>query len=182
MHIWRREESECRWEREEIPDAGLSLECGHDGRLGITPGVSDRALAAIVPFEESRVWHAALLTRTAGGACLLNGFPPLAAAVLEERDELIVGSQVFYFGAHGVAVKEHFVEGDEPARCPRCKGGITAGDAVMRCPACRAAHHEGALEQTPGEIRRCFSYFGEPCAACGRSAEEVGWSPEEIWE
>ena len=40
-----------------------------------------------------------------------------------ERDGLIVCGQVLYFSAHGVAVKEHFVEGGEPARCPRCKGG-----------------------------------------------------------
>jgi hypothetical protein len=150
--------------------------------MEIAPGVSDRALAAIVPFQESRVSRAALLTRAAGRTCLLNGFPPLAAAVLEEQDELIVCGQVLYFGAHGIAVKEHFVERGEPARCPRCKGGISAGDEVTRCPACRAAHHEGALAQKPGETRRCFSYFGEPCAACGRSAEELDWSPEEVWE
>jgi hypothetical protein len=150
--------------------------------MEIAPGVSDRALAAIVPFLERRVWRAALLTPAAGGACLLNGYPPLSAAVLEERDELIVGGQVLYFSAHGIAVKEHFVETGEPVRCPRCTDALSAGDEVMRCPACRAVHHEGVLAQQPEEIRCCFTYFGEPCAACRRSAEELDWSPEEVWD
>jgi len=190
MHIWRREESESAesesaasgWEREEIPDAGLALGPGREGRLEIAAGVADRAVAVVVPFQENRVWRAALLMRAGGGACLLNGYPTLAAAVLEERDELIVDGHVLYFGAHGRAVTESFPEGGDAALCPRCRGEIAAEDEVMRCPACRAAHHEGALAEKPEEIRQCFSYFGEPCAVCGCSAEELHWSPEEVWE
>jgi hypothetical protein len=184
MHIWHRQGLACEseWEREEIYDAGLSLGCTSEGRLEIAPGVSEDALAMIVPFEENRVWRAALLTRAGGGPCLLNGFPPLAASVLEERDELIVGGEVLYFGAHGLAETERFVAEDAPVRCPRCKAEIQSGDEVARCPACRAAHHEGALAERPEEVRACFSYFGEPCAACRRTMEEFRWSPEEVWE
>ena len=123
-----------------------------------------------------------LLTRAGGVTCLLNGFPPLAATVLEERDELIVDGQVLYFGAHGLAVTERFVAEGAPALCPRCKAEIAAGDEAARCPACRAVHHEGARAEKPEESRRCFSYFGEPCGACGRSVEDLLWSPEEVWE
>jgi hypothetical protein len=187
MHIWRRHDPECHgpecgWEREEISDTGLSLGCTSAGGLEVAPGVSEDAPAVIVPFEENRVWRAALLTRAGRVTCLLNGFPPLAATVLEERDELIVDGQVLYFGAHGLAVREHFVAEGTPALCPRCKVEIAAGDEVARCPACRAVHHEGALAERPEESLRCFSYFGEPCGACRRTVEELRWSPEEVWE
>ena len=120
--------------------------------------------------------------RAVGVPCLLNGFPPLAASVLEERDEVIVGGEVLYFGAHGLAETERFVAEDAPVRCSRCKAEIKGGDEVARCPACRAVHHEGALAERPEEVRSCFSYFGEPCAACGRTIEEFRWSPKEVWE
>ena len=186
MHIWFRTEPkrEHGWEQKEIPDAGLTLAVDPSGRLEAASGVSDRAPAVIMPFHENRVRRAALLTRGAAEPCLLNGFPPLAVAVLEDRDELVVGREVAYFGSFGAAVGERFAENAQkagPAFCARCKRAISAGDEVTRCPACRAPHHEGALAGESDEIRRCFSYFGEPCAACGRSAAELVWSPEEVW-
>jgi hypothetical protein len=180
--MWFRSESEHCWQQEEIPDVGLTLAVDPAGRLEFAPGVTGRAPAAIVPFLENRVRRAALLTRGAAEPCLLNGFPPLAVAVLEDRDELVVGRAVSYFGSFGAAVCERFAEAAGPAPCARCKGAIAAGDEVTRCPACRAPHHEGTLADEPDEVRRCFSYFGEPCAACGRSAAELVWSPEEIWQ
>jgi hypothetical protein len=200
VHIWFRSEPEAGWEQQEILDAGLTLGIGPAGRLEFAPGASERAPAVIMPFHENRVRRAALLTRGTPEPCLLNGFPPLAAAVLEDRDELVVGREVAYsaavledrdelvvgrevayFGSFGAAVGERFAEAAGPAPCARCKGAIAPGDAVTRCPACRAPHHEGALAGEPDEVRRCFSYFGEPCAACGRSAAELVWSPEEVW-
>jgi hypothetical protein len=181
VHIWFRSEPEAGWEQQEILDAGLTLGIGPAGRLEFAPGASERAPAVIMPFHENRVRRAALLTRGTPEPCLLNGFPPLAAAVLEDRDELVVGREVAYFGSFGAAVGERFAEAAGPAPCARCKGAIAPGDAVTRCPACRAPHHEGTLAGEPDEVRRCFSYFGEPCAACGRSAAELVWSPEEVW-
>jgi hypothetical protein len=187
VHIWFRREpqsqsdsqSQSGWQQQEIPDAGLTVAIGESGRLELTSGVSDRAAAVIVPFRENRVRRAALLTRGAGESCLLNGLPPLTAAVLEDRDELVVGREVAYFGSFGAPVGEPFAEAAGPAPCARCKGAIAAGDEVTRCPACRAPHHEGRLAEEPDEVRRCFSYYDEPCAACGRSAAELVWSPEE---
>jgi hypothetical protein len=111
----------------------------------------------------------------------LNGFPPLAAAVLEDSDELLIGREVAYFGAYSTPVNERFTDGADEAFCARCKRRLAPGDEVMRCAACHAPYHEGALAEKPGEIRPCFSYFGEPCTSCGRSAEELVWSPEEVW-
>ena len=82
MHLWHRDESLRGWEQAGIPAAGLSLGYGPTGRLETAVGVSRRALAVIVPFVHNRVRRAALVTCAGAEPCLLNGFPPLAAAVL----------------------------------------------------------------------------------------------------
>ena len=131
----------------------------------------------VVPFEESGVARAALLTQPLGCALVVNGYRPLGVAVLEERDEIIAHGEVLYFGERSRTSQMRFEESDESVGCARCKQPLCSDDLVIRCPACGAFHHAGAIASSEEE-RLCWTYDAR-CGACERPRDEMLWAPEE---
>jgi len=175
MHLWRLSDGE--WKQVPIGSEGLSLRLGEDERLELVDGVAEGALALVLPVEEGGAARASLVTLSRSAAILVNAYRPLGVQILDERDEIILGDELLYFGARSPARVTRFEQTDSGARCARCKRVLHAGDAVTRCPACGAFHHAGSPAGEAEELS-CWNHDAR-CGACARPRDGMLWSPEE---
>jgi hypothetical protein len=167
-HLWRAE-SAGSFERIGVPEVGLSLVPSSEG-LDLLEGTDDAALAKLMPFERQTV-----LLVGAGARVLVNGEPALAVAVLEERDELLVGGESLLFGSVRATAPRALVVEDGAQRCGRCHRVLHPGDVVIECGNCAGLHHEG-LPSGGEEALLCWSH----APACGMCQHDRGgWTPEE---
>jgi len=109
----------------------------------------------------------------------VNGLPALSLTVLDDRDEIAVGTAPvsrFFFSQESKAEVVPFKEGSEPVYCARSKSLLTEGVLSVRCPRCGLWYVE--TEEIPA-----YSYHGQPCLGpgCGRPPVlGYAWKPEPI--
>jgi len=182
VQLWNRKEPR-RWERVPV-GGGVRIGLDDDGRVVIGEDVA-RSVATIVPWVEHVRRRAVLVSGPGGEAGVtLNGYRPLGAVVLEDRDEIRIAREDA--GEHARLVFTEleparvvrFVRAsagaDDEVRCARCTRPLRSGDAVVPCPACSRLHHEGPLAS--GGESLCFSYDVE-CGGCRASRDAMMWSP-----
>jgi hypothetical protein len=155
-------------------------------RIGVTGTLSlsdptagdsraERGRAAILPFSENGAPRAALIS-AAGTGVTVNGYPPLGAVVLEDRDEVAINGTLFVFVTRSPTEALPFPQSDIGERCGRCKRPLRVGETAIQCPACRAWHHT----DFDGVTARgdCWGYDPR-CGGCQRERATLIWSPVE---
>lgn len=83
----------------------------------------------------------------------------LPVAVLQDRDEIAVGSRRFLVSFESLARVEPYQGASTP--CARCRQAIVAGALHVCCPTCRLSYHQN-------DELACWTYTPH-CADCGRS-------------
>jgi hypothetical protein len=163
MHLFVR--SGDAWRRMEIaPRLAIAR---HDGRI-VARADAAPELALACAFVENGRPRTALIA-AAAARLRVNGYAPLPVTVLEDRDEIAIDGETFYFGSRAPAAVVSFPAGESEKRCARCKTRLAAGEAALRCPACAAWHHAGAR-------RDCWQY-DRICGACFRDRAGLAWEP-----
>jgi hypothetical protein len=103
----------------------------------------------------------------------VNGIAPLPLRVLEDRDEICVAGEAFYFSIESAPEIVYFSVQDKEFYCARCKGKLEEGTLSVKCPRCSAYHHES-------EGLCCWSY-GDRCSAnCAQPTAGYSWQPEPL--
>jgi hypothetical protein len=181
MQLWRREPAGSgRWTARAIPEAGLALALDAAGGLRVDGEAPRDAtlVARLVPLRRRGASAAALVVAPCARGLLVEGFPPLGVALLEDRSELRVGAERLYL-SRAVAPSVESFDGDVAgALCARCTRALRRGDECLRCGSCGAWHHEG--ERAEGaEALLCASYDAA-CAGCRCGWEALRWSPEAL--
>jgi len=118
--------------------------------------------ARVIPLPHRRA--CALLARE---GVTVNGLAALPIQLLNDRDEIRVDGEFFYFACDGVP-QESVLQSAAPLRCARCLGDLENGDRVMRCPGCVAHHHPA-----------CW-FEGNGCQKCQHPARSLVWKPEAV--
>ncbi len=103
----------------------------------------------------------------------VNGMPVvLGMRVLQDRDEVVVRGQQYYFSRERLPVVEVFPGVGRAVFCPRCKQEIRAGVLAVRCPACGLWHHETSELNCWPYAPRCSDWD----SSCRSRASLAAWS------
>ncbi len=152
MTIWQSDGSGSAWQRTALTEA-IDLEG-----------------ARIVPFPEHQVMRAALVT-TATHGMTVNGLAPLGVAVLDDRDEIAVGTRRLVFSRYAPPEITPCAPDRAGTPCGRCLAPVRAHEPCVSCPGCHTLAHESAE-------RACFSYDPRT-ACCGRERSAFDWTPAD---
>lgn len=150
MIVWRWKEEENEWQAQRLEPKR---------RRNLDPH------AILLPLRRGRC---GLLAR---GDVTVNGLPPLAFRVLEDRDEIRVNGEVLYFSVEAPAEVVRFVPEGKEVFCGRCKGKMQEGEASVQCQ-CGAWHHQT-------ERLSCWTYDGK-CSSCDQPTAGISWRPEPL--
>ena len=132
------------------------------------------AAGAELPLgDAARLW-----TAQDGGALLfaqpsvtVNGRSALPLNVIEDRDEIRVGSTTWCLSFDSAPIRERFHDAGQAIHCARCQGPLADGEATILCPQCHARYHDGEL--------RCWTYVST-CGRCRRSTAQRVWQPDPL--
>lgn len=123
--------------------------------------VSD--FARLIPLTGTRRW--ALL---AGRGARVNGLPCLPMEILDDRDEVYIAGECYYFSAQSPPEVVTCAGDKKKIRCARCLGRLVDGDQIVRCPGCRAHHHAS-----------CWTYDVR-CQKCPFPTDGRLWVPNSL--
>lgn len=180
MKLWHQPEAGREWAAVEIPPEGLAICGGPQPRFAAGSSRPAGASALLVPFQERGAAARAVLVSSprSARALLVNGYPPLPAALIEHATEITFAGARLLVSLVGVAERQRLPEGAPPTRCARCTAELHAGDSVVRCPGCGGFFHEADPADAGAEARNCWSY-ADTCV-CGRRRDEFAAAPGEL--
>jgi hypothetical protein len=155
-------------------------EIGPEAQIATCPVIAC-AEFQLVPYRQgTRVRHA--LMAAALAAIRVNGSPVIGGLrVLNDQDEIRIGSQRMFFSAESTPVVEIYQQqtsGRRP-RCPVCRAEIQDGQSVVRCPGCSRFHHQ--IDATDAAAAKpCWTY-APTCRFCEHPTSMSGeptWRPD----
>jgi hypothetical protein len=157
--------------------------------------------------QAETVWHALSLdTELSGGAVRLarfgtgpdagvallarpeaevriNGLPILGGlAILQHRDELLIGGRRFCFSAEStpLVTRFHLSEGARRPACPVCRGALQDEEEAVQCPGCGRWFHQ--IEASEGKRARACWTYAATCRFCRHPTSlngDTAWRPEQ---
>ena len=166
-----------------VPPGGGWLKSGAGGEPRLTQGPPAAAAAFVQPVFTDGKPPALMATRVGPGCMRVNGAWCGAAAVLHEKDELLV-PDVLPGPLFVTLFAEPFL-GPPPAElvgqpCGFCKVPFEGGTRLYRCPCGAALHAESASDAD--DPLDCVAQLAT-CRSCGLpllAEPGLTWTPEDL--
>mgnify|MGYP001562665093 CR=1 FL=1 len=137
---------------------------------------SSEAFLALIPWEESRNTHWALICPCRSAVCV-NGVPVIGGIhILAHQDAIGLGdaaAPIFFLNEDPARAQPFPALLPNPVKCNLCNSLITEGQAAVRCPGCGQWYHQ----ETGG--KGCWTYR-KKCKTCGLATSLDGtfsWTP-----
>lgn len=170
MHVWITNSSGA-WEAHPLT-ATHDLRLHADGNLACLTH-SKAWQVCLQPCNDGSESPAYVLLVKAKAPVRLNGQQPLSVSLLQDRDEIALGSVYAYYTTEVMAKIVPFAGAHEPIFCARCKSALAKEGLAVQCPACRLWYHET-------EAQPCWSYAQTCVCSHPATTGAFVWQPQPI--
>jgi hypothetical protein len=170
MHVWMLNSSGA-WGAHPLT-ATHDLELHADGNLACLTH-STAWQVRLLPCNDGSDSPAYVLLVKDGAPVRLNGQQPLSVSLLQDRDEIMLGSVYAYYTTEVLAEIVPFAGAHETIFCARCKSALAEEGPAVQCPACSLWYHET-------EAQPCWSYAQTCVCSHPSTVETFVWWPQPI--